>query len=138
MPYRGDGLKITAIPSFHDERYGRKRGGNLIHVVEADGEVVCHLGDLGERWNDARIRLLRDLDVLLIPVGGTYTLDAVGAADLVRQAAAEARDSHALSDGVLYVGDRARRPISSNCLMTFASPTTRKRKSVRFLILLPY
>lgn len=85
MPYRGDGLKITAIPAFHDERYGRKRGGNLIHVVEADGEVVCHLGDLGERMNDARIRLLRDLDVLLIPVGGTYTLDAVGAADLVRK-----------------------------------------------------
>lgn len=88
--YCGDGVRITSIPTFHDEQNGSKRGENFAHVVEADGTVICHMGDFGERIADEtilgeRLDRLRGVDVLLIPVGGTYTLDADSAARLVRK-----------------------------------------------------
>ena len=81
--YEGRGVSIVSIPSFHDDAAGKIRGTNLIHRVTADGFTVCHLGDLGEEPDDARAELIAGADVLLIPVGGTYTIAAPAAVRLI-------------------------------------------------------
>lgn len=67
---------VTRVDSFHDDAGGAKRGRNTIHVLEAGGIRVCHLGDLGHTLDDAQIHAIGRVDVLLLPVGGFYTIDA--------------------------------------------------------------
>ncbi len=69
-------VKIEAVESFHDDCRGAKRGKNLIFRFTADGITLCHLGDLGEAFTEARVKTICPADVLLIPVGGVYTIDA--------------------------------------------------------------
>ncbi len=77
------GVEINAIKSFHDGEEGKLRGGNLIFKFRMDGIDVCHLGDLGEECSSALIDELLPVNVLLIPVGGTYTIDAEMAKEYV-------------------------------------------------------
>ena len=70
------GVKISSIKSFHDDAHGKKRGENLIFKYVMDGITVCHLGDLGENCSDSLIEKISPVNVLLIPVGGNYTIDA--------------------------------------------------------------
>ena len=78
------GAKITAVPSFHDDACGGKRGENLIHVIEADGLRVAHLGDLGHLPDtDEQRAALTGLDVMLIPIGGFYTIDTPTAVKII-------------------------------------------------------
>jgi L-ascorbate metabolism protein UlaG (beta-lactamase superfamily) len=70
------GITFAAIPTFHDEAEGRKRGNNLVFCFEMDGVRVCHLGDLGHLLNDGDIAAIGLVDVLCVPVGGYYTIDA--------------------------------------------------------------
>ncbi|MCR4430419.1 MAG: MBL fold metallo-hydrolase [Tepidanaerobacteraceae bacterium] len=79
------GVGIKSIPAFHDEVKGAKRGPNLIFVFEIDGLRICHVGDLGHLLSKAQEEQIGRPDVLLIPVGGTFTLDAEGAAEMVNQ-----------------------------------------------------
>ena len=80
------GARITAVPCFHDEVRGAKRGKNLIHVIEADGLRIAHLGDLGHLPDtDAQRAALTGLDVLLIPIGGYYTIDTPAAVRIIRK-----------------------------------------------------
>lgn len=72
---QGD-LRITGIPSFHDGNGGAERGGNLIFLIEGDGLRVAHLGDLGHRLPGETVARIGAVDVLLCPIGGTYTIDA--------------------------------------------------------------
>ena len=67
---------VTQIPCFHDEVQGKKRGNNLISVVEIEGRRICHMGDIGHMLSDAQLELMDSIDVLMIPVGGLYTVDA--------------------------------------------------------------
>ena len=73
---------VTAVPAFHDEDMGSKRGLNTIHVIEYEGIRVAHLGDLGHDLDEDDIETLGALDAVLIPIGGTYTLDCQQASDL--------------------------------------------------------
>ena len=68
------GISVTAIPCFHDEKGGALRGKNLIHVLEAEGLRIAHLGDLGHMLSGEQLEALGKPDVLLIPVGGHYTI----------------------------------------------------------------
>ena len=78
------GAKITAVPAFHDEVRGAKRGKNLIHLIEAEGLRLAHLGDLGHQPDtDAQREALSNLDVMLIPIGGTFTIDTPAAVKLI-------------------------------------------------------
>ena len=78
------GAKITAVPAFHDEVRGAKRGENLIHLIEAEGLRIAHLGDLGHQPDtDAQREALSDLDVMLIPIGGTFTITTPEAVKLI-------------------------------------------------------
>jgi L-ascorbate metabolism protein UlaG (beta-lactamase superfamily) len=78
--YDLDGIKITGIPSFHDKSKGSKRGKNTIFIIEADGYRICHLGDLGYVLSPSEIESLGRIDVLMIPVGGVFTIDGAEAA----------------------------------------------------------
>lgn len=82
--YEAGGARFTLISSYHDEVRGAKRGANLITLCEVGGLRICHLGDLGHQPDEAQLRALGRVDVLLIPVGGTYTLDGEGAARAAR------------------------------------------------------
>jgi L-ascorbate metabolism protein UlaG (beta-lactamase superfamily) len=70
------GIKFKGIPTYHDDAGGRQRGKNTIFCFEVDGIRVCHLGDLGHRLNDSQVAELGTVDILLIPVGGFFTIDA--------------------------------------------------------------
>ena len=70
------GIKFKGIPTYHDEAGGSARGNNIIFCFEMDGIRVCHLGDLGHQLNAQQIAELGKIDILLIPVGGYYTIDA--------------------------------------------------------------
>ena len=77
--------RVDAIPSWHDEVCGRKRGSNTIHVLYAEGMKLVHLGDLGTELNREQIETLAEPDVLLIPIGGYYTINAAQALEIVEQ-----------------------------------------------------
>jgi len=76
---------VETVSTFHDEVEGAKRGVNLIHIFSAEGMKAAHMGDLGCELTREQIDMLAGLDVLLIPVGGFYTIDAEQAAEIVRQ-----------------------------------------------------
>jgi L-ascorbate metabolism protein UlaG (beta-lactamase superfamily) len=79
------GIEFNGIASYHDEAGGSLRGGNIIFCFEMDGVKVCHLGDLGHRLDDKQLKEIGSVDVLLIPVGGFYTIDAKVATEVCDQ-----------------------------------------------------
>ena len=78
------GFALRAVPSFHDDQGGALRGENRITVLEAEGLRLVHLGDLGHELGEEQVRAIGRPDVLLIPVGGFYTIDAETAARVVQ------------------------------------------------------
>lgn len=78
-------LVIERFPCFHDEKGGSLRGENLMTVVTAEGMRAAHLGDLGHMLSDEQLELLGKIDVLMIPIGGFYTIDSKTAARLVKK-----------------------------------------------------
>ena len=73
---------INDLPCYHDDRQGALRGENRIHMVDAEGKRIVHMGDLGHMLSDGQIEALGQVDVLIIPVGGFYTIDAATAFEL--------------------------------------------------------
>lgn len=74
-----NGIEIRAINSYHDDVEGKERGGNLIFTLKLDGITLCHLGDLGHQLNEGQLSSIGKVDILFIPVGGGFTIDASGA-----------------------------------------------------------
>ena len=70
------GISFTGIPSYHDETEGKQRGENTIFCFEVDGVKICHLGDLGHELNAKQVADIGKVDLLFIPVGGFYTINA--------------------------------------------------------------
>ena len=68
-------FRVETVPCFHDDLHGLKRGRNTIHILEAEGLRVAHLGDLGHRLSDRDLKKLGRIDALLIPTGGFFTID---------------------------------------------------------------
>lgn len=75
---------VEVIESFHDPEGGRLRGPNKIHLVTLADRRIAHLGDLGHPLDQDQLDRLKKLDVILIPVGGYYTIDADQAAAIVK------------------------------------------------------
>lgn len=67
---------IESIDSYHDETKGSKRGPNSITVIKKDNIKIVHLGDLGHLLDKDTLNKLKDTTLLLIPIGGTYTIDS--------------------------------------------------------------
>lgn len=76
---KAHGFKIERIESFHDEKRGALRGENTIYVLNAEGLRIAHLGDLGHEPDADQLKRLGHPDVLLLPIGGFYTIDAYSA-----------------------------------------------------------
>jgi L-ascorbate metabolism protein UlaG (beta-lactamase superfamily) len=79
-------IVVTSIPAWHDADDGVERGANAMFLIEVDGVRIVHCGDLGQRELSAeQLSQLGKVDLLLVPVGGTYTVDGPQAAAIVRQ-----------------------------------------------------
>ena len=78
-----NGVKVTGLPSWHDNVQGAKRGPNTIYLIQVDGLRLAHLGDLGDMPDEKVLEALEFLDLVFVPVGGTYTIDAKQAAELM-------------------------------------------------------
>lgn len=80
-------IAVEDIPSFHDDKQGTLRGENVIRLLSAEGMRVAHLGDLGHMLTGDALAALKGVDVLLVPVGGFFTIDAETAKSLVDELA---------------------------------------------------
>lgn len=73
---------ITIIDTYHDDQKGALRGRNKIHIVHYDNLKAAHFGDLGCDLTTDQEEMLKDLDLIFIPVGGYYTIDAQKAKEI--------------------------------------------------------
>jgi len=84
--YEIKGIFIQGISSFHDNVQGRERGENTIYTLESEGIKICHLGDLGQKeLTDEQLEKIGEVNILMIPVGGIYTISAKEAAKIISQ-----------------------------------------------------
>lgn len=84
--YEVKGVKAQGIESFHDDADGTKRGFNTLYLIEAEGIRMLHLGDLGQSLlQDRQIEQIGSVDVLMIPVGGFFTIGAKEALGITNQ-----------------------------------------------------
>ena len=79
------GIKFRAIPAYHDEEAGKKRGAVTVFCIDVDGLTLCHLGDLGQTLTPKQIAEIGKVDILMVPVGGYYTIDARAATAVCEQ-----------------------------------------------------
>ena len=77
-------IQIKGIDAFHDESEGAERGTNTVFSFAVDGINVCFVGDLGHQLSAEQIEAIGLVDLLLLPVGGTFTVDAQGAAQVAK------------------------------------------------------
>jgi L-ascorbate metabolism protein UlaG (beta-lactamase superfamily) len=84
--YESKGVDIKGVFSFHDNKEGVERGSNTIYVIEMEGIKICHLGDLGqEKLTSEQLDEIGEIDILMIPVGGTVTLSGEEAVEIINQ-----------------------------------------------------
>ncbi len=84
--YEVRGVKIRGIFSFHDKNKGRERGENTIFLINIENITICHMGDFGEgELSNDQAKEIVGADILLIPVGGKFTISGKEAAKIVSQ-----------------------------------------------------
>lgn len=81
--YEVKGVRITGLRTYHDNTKGGERGYNTVYRIEIDNVAIVHLGDLGHKLSDKEIEILDGVDILMIPVGGTYTINAAEAVEVI-------------------------------------------------------
>jgi len=79
--YEAKGIFIQGINASH----GEKRGDVIIYIMDIEGMKVCHLSDIGQELTDEQVEKIGDVDILMIPVGGIYTVDGEGAQKIINQ-----------------------------------------------------
>jgi len=84
--YEIKGVMIYGIPAFHDDKQGEDRGEITMFLIETEGVWLAHLSDLGQKsLENGQLEQLQSVDVLMIPVGGTFTIDAKEASKIISQ-----------------------------------------------------
>lgn len=84
--YEKNGVFIQGIDSFHDDALGKERGKNTIYIIEVEDMRFCHLGDFGQKQlTDEQLDKIGHVDILMIPVGGNFTIDSSEAAKVIGQ-----------------------------------------------------
>lgn len=81
--YEIGGVHMLAYHTYHDNMKGAIRGDNLVFKYRMDGVDVCHMGDIGEECNAILVETVVPVNVLMIPIGGTFTIDAAQAKEYV-------------------------------------------------------
>lgn len=80
------GVFIQGISGYHDNVQGAQRGSITIYTIETEGIRICHLSDLGQKeLSLSQLDKIGDVDILMIPVGGIYTIDAEEAVKIMSQ-----------------------------------------------------
>jgi L-ascorbate metabolism protein UlaG (beta-lactamase superfamily) len=79
------GISIKGIPTYHDPSKGSERGTNTVFTLKIDNIQLCHLGDLGHLLSDKELAEIGPVDILLIPVGGFFTIDPKEATQVAEQ-----------------------------------------------------
>jgi L-ascorbate metabolism protein UlaG (beta-lactamase superfamily) len=82
--YEVGGTSVFGVKSYHDDTQGEERGVNAIFTIALDGVRACHLGDLGHDLTEAQLNEIGTIDVLFVPVGGVYTINAKQAVAVIR------------------------------------------------------
>lgn len=72
--YEANGISVIGVRSFHDDKKGSERGDNVMFVFQIDGIMIAHLGDLGHELSKNQVEELGPIDMLLLPVGGKFTI----------------------------------------------------------------
>ena len=83
--YEVKGVFIQGIPSFHDNKEGAERGQNIIYKIEIDDLIIAHLGDLGHLLTDKQTEKIEGIDILMLPVGGKFTIGYKEAIEIINQ-----------------------------------------------------
>ena len=84
--YEKNGIAVLGVRSFHDKSEGKERGPNTIYVIKSEDMTLCHLGDLGqEKLTEQQVEEIGDVDILMIPVGGNYTINHKEAVGVISQ-----------------------------------------------------
>jgi len=83
--YEVSGVSIFGVATYHDNSLGKERGRNTIYIIIMDGIRLAHLGDLGHILTDEQLEEVNGVDILFIPTGGIYTLDAKEAVEVIGQ-----------------------------------------------------
>lgn len=76
-------FQITEISTYHDDTKGSQRGETIIHILDSEGMRLVHFGDIGCELTEEQRAAIGSPDVILIPVGGYYTIDAAQAKAIV-------------------------------------------------------
>ena len=84
--YEVKGVFVRGIASFHDDVQGKERGHNTVYAIEGEGIRVCHLGDFGQKeLTPEQLQGIGNVDILLIPTGGVYTINGKEAQKIISQ-----------------------------------------------------
>ena len=83
--YEIKGIFVYGIPAWHDKSEGKERGANTIYRIEVEGISIVHLGDLGHTLSEETVAKLEGVDILLIPVGGKWTIGAHEAVEVISE-----------------------------------------------------
>jgi len=84
--YEFKDISLRGVNSFHDQKRGAERGSNTVFVIETEDMRICHLGDFGQKeLSNEQLEEIADVDVLMVPVGGKYTINGEKAADVINQ-----------------------------------------------------
>jgi L-ascorbate metabolism protein UlaG (beta-lactamase superfamily) len=78
-------VHFRCVGVYHDNSMGMQRGKNGVWIMEIDGLKIVHLGDLGHLLTDAQLKRIGEADILMVPVGGVYTLNGIDAQKVVEQ-----------------------------------------------------
>lgn len=70
------GHEVLGVRTYHDKYRGRRRGENVLYRISVEGINLLHVGDLGHILSEEELRLLMPVDIAMVPVGGTFTIDA--------------------------------------------------------------
>lgn len=81
--YEVQGILATGVQTYHDNKKGAERGTNVAFTVEVEGIRICHLGDIGHVPTSDEVEDLGQIHILMVPVGGSTTVDAAQAAAIV-------------------------------------------------------
>jgi L-ascorbate metabolism protein UlaG (beta-lactamase superfamily) len=79
------GINVTGIDSFHDDKEGQERGRNTIFTLDTEDIRICHLGDLGTNLSSRQLEKIGGVDILMVPVGGNFTIDGKMAAKICQK-----------------------------------------------------
>jgi L-ascorbate metabolism protein UlaG (beta-lactamase superfamily) len=78
-------VSVSSVPTYHDDTEGSQRGRNTVFILETEGLRVVHLADLGHLLDQSQVTAIGHPDVVMIPVGGHYTIDAAQAKQVLDQ-----------------------------------------------------